>query len=125
MALIKCSECGRLVSDKAKACIHCGNPLNTVNESKVMIYGYTESYLFNPPVNIFIGGQFIGSVAKGNLFEIPIAYDTVILFKCSMRSAKITVPAGRVTKIKLSWNRITGQLVPQIVDAVVPDSNFW
>lgn len=28
MALIKCPECGRDVSDRAKACIHCGFPLN-------------------------------------------------------------------------------------------------
>ena len=27
MALIKCPECGREISDKAKACIHCGYPL--------------------------------------------------------------------------------------------------
>ena len=27
MALIKCPECGREVSDKAAACIHCGFPL--------------------------------------------------------------------------------------------------
>lgn len=27
MAMIKCSECGQLVSDRAKTCIHCGNPL--------------------------------------------------------------------------------------------------
>ncbi len=27
MALIKCSECGRTVSDKAEACIGCGAPL--------------------------------------------------------------------------------------------------
>ena len=28
MALIKCPECGREVSDRAVACIHCGFPLN-------------------------------------------------------------------------------------------------
>ena len=27
MALIKCPECGKEVSDKANACIHCGYPL--------------------------------------------------------------------------------------------------
>lgn len=27
MALIKCSECGQNVSDRASACPHCGNPL--------------------------------------------------------------------------------------------------
>ena len=28
MALIKCPECGKEVSDKAEACIHCGYPLS-------------------------------------------------------------------------------------------------
>lgn len=28
MALIKCPECGKDVSDKARACIHCGFPLD-------------------------------------------------------------------------------------------------
>lgn len=28
MALIKCPECGRDISDRAVACIHCGFPLN-------------------------------------------------------------------------------------------------
>ena len=27
MALIKCSECGKEISDKATTCIHCGNPI--------------------------------------------------------------------------------------------------
>ena len=29
MALIKCKECGREISDKATACIHCGCPVNS------------------------------------------------------------------------------------------------
>ena len=27
MALIKCNECGKEISDKSKTCIHCGNPI--------------------------------------------------------------------------------------------------
>lgn len=27
MAMIKCSECGKEISDKAKVCVNCGNPL--------------------------------------------------------------------------------------------------
>ena len=27
MALIKCNECGKEISNKAKICIHCGNPI--------------------------------------------------------------------------------------------------
>lgn len=32
MALIKCSECGKQISDKAKQCIHCGAPIEIENE---------------------------------------------------------------------------------------------
>ena len=32
MALIECPECGKKVSDKANACIHCGYPLNEQKE---------------------------------------------------------------------------------------------
>ena len=31
MALIKCPECGRQISNKAHACIYCGYPLSTIN----------------------------------------------------------------------------------------------
>ena len=31
MALIKCPECGKEISDKASACIHCGFPLNNID----------------------------------------------------------------------------------------------
>lgn len=27
MALIKCPECGKEISDKSKSCIHCGYPI--------------------------------------------------------------------------------------------------
>lgn len=30
MALIKCPECGKEISDKSKACIHCGYPVDCV-----------------------------------------------------------------------------------------------
>ena len=31
MALIKCPECGKEISDKAPACIHCGFPLSLLH----------------------------------------------------------------------------------------------
>lgn len=33
MALIKCPECGNEISDKAKACIHCGCPIEELQSS--------------------------------------------------------------------------------------------
>ena len=32
MALIKCPECGKEISDKAPACIHCGFPLDQLEK---------------------------------------------------------------------------------------------
>ncbi len=35
MALIKCPECGKEISDKASVCIHCGFPLNLLSEGDI------------------------------------------------------------------------------------------
>lgn len=50
MALIKCPECGKQISDKASACIHCGYPIQTEqvvlppisNSKKVAIPSFSE-----------------------------------------------------------------------------------
>lgn len=83
MALIICPECGKQVSDKAKACIHCGYPLDEVISPKesngnVLVlnswidetvkwylfiyqgfpYSYTNSLsLENLPIVVDIGGN--------------------------------------------------------------------
>lgn len=41
MALIKCSECGRDVSDKASSCPNCGNPIG-MNDLKVQVSTVTK-----------------------------------------------------------------------------------
>ena len=37
MAMIKCPECGKKISDKAPACIHCGTPLQVNKLVKIKI----------------------------------------------------------------------------------------
>jgi hypothetical protein len=41
-------------------------------------------------------------------------------FRCNGRKASVPVTAGRVTSIKLSWDRSTGKMIPQVVDVVTP-----
>ena len=36
MALIKCPECGKEISDKAPHCIHCGYPMELIKEQEVV-----------------------------------------------------------------------------------------
>lgn len=38
MALIQCPECGREISDKSKACVHCGYPLAELWRPEVKTY---------------------------------------------------------------------------------------
>lgn len=37
MAMIKCPECGNMISDKAPTCIHCGTPLYVNKSVKIKI----------------------------------------------------------------------------------------
>ena len=45
MALIKCPECGKEISDKSKACIHCGYPIDELDKT------YEEDSLITVPVH--------------------------------------------------------------------------
>ena len=45
MALIKCPECGKEISDKAAACIHCGCPLEPkANNSQPTVLANNENF---------------------------------------------------------------------------------
>jgi|SRR5581483_4003006 len=118
MALIACPECGNEVSDRAPTCPKCGVPI--FRESKVIVYGYTQQFLVNPKVQVFWNGAPVGSVKKGDRLAIDVDADGEISFRCNMRKASLRVPAGQLTNIKLSWDRITGKLIPQFVDVVTP-----
>ncbi len=114
MAIIECPECGASVSDKAANCIKCGYPFSS--NSRVIIYGYTQVFAINPSVEIRINGEFIGDLARDKVLEIPISENARIDFKCGLRKNYVMVDAGKITKVKITWNRITGQLVPKILD---------
>jgi len=47
MALINCPECGKEVSDKSSACIHCGYPLNNVENTVTLIGKPSINYEIN------------------------------------------------------------------------------
>ncbi|TNJ35901.1 zinc-ribbon domain and TM2 domain-containing protein [Prosthecochloris vibrioformis] len=57
MAIIKCSECGKDVSDKAKSCPNCGAPINenTAN-SKAIVVTAPKSRSLAVLLALFLGG---------------------------------------------------------------------
>src|SRR5215218_9820784 len=116
MALMPCPECGNEVSDKAPACPRCGVPI--FRESKVVVHGYTQQFAINPKVEVFWNGISVGSVKKGERLTLDVDADGEIGFKSSFRKSSVRVQAGRVTNIKISWDRVTGKMIPQVVDLV-------
>lgn len=43
MSLIKCPECGKEISDKAKYCVHCGYPLEELEQCNDIQYTLADT----------------------------------------------------------------------------------
>ena len=83
--------------------------------SIVIVYGYTQWFAINLTVHVFWNGVSVGSVKGRGRMSFEIHEDGEVSFKCSNRSASVRVKAGTATIIKISWNRRTGEMVPQVV----------
>jgi hypothetical protein len=116
MALIACPECGNEVSDLAPTCPRCGVPI--LVESKLIVSAPAQQMLFSPKVRVIIDGRTVAELRKGDVQTIDLDGDAAVRFDAAGRSAELSVQAGRVTRVQLSWNRITGGLVAQPVDAL-------
>ena len=54
MAIIKCPECGKEISDKANICPNCAYPLNSTEPQKKLIQNTAIQVLIAIPIGIFI-----------------------------------------------------------------------
>ena len=76
MSLIKCSECGKEVSDKAKTCPNCGNPIDT------KIYcpncGSTN-------VSVISGASKVASIALFGVFAANKVKSTYVCNDCKCK----------------------------------------
>lgn len=129
MALIKCPECGKEVSDKAKACPNCGFPINDtkVEEPKekeetgnVTIYGIRQGFLLGGTMKIYLDGEYFDSVKKGGTLKFKVNKDTKITAKCGINPAKgeIVVHANENIKIQIVYNRIGGNFWMEEIDCM-------
>ena len=73
MALIKCPECGKEISDKASACIHCGFPLVTTSQSTSQQQKTTitmPKINFKAPMKMFSQNGTTVSIECGNCNKV-------------------------------------------------------
>ena len=114
MALIKCPECGKDVSDQATTCIHCGYPLRKHTEQKVVsavaqepslksikpfyLFSYDENY-----VNVECGNcEKVYRLKKQSFHDI---HDDYCLTSASIICPNCHNGVGGNTKIKTKGNR--------------------
>lgn len=119
MALIKCPECGREISERAKSCPNCGCPIEAPQEDAhsenssfyhVTIHGYEETFSVDTNVKIYKDGVQVGVVAPASEFKLPIEGDCELTFKAGIRSRKVTIRKGIDTNVFLSFDRFSGSL---------------
>lgn len=122
MALIKCPECGKEISDKAVQCIHCGFPLDQNNDicvidgvahdlalikEKLLSANRNNSDMINQiseelaykvgSISIYAGRELANIILETG--EIPKTYDGSHLTLKSNRDSKICCPKCGSTQI--------------------------
>ena len=83
MALIKCPECGKEVSDKAKMCPNCGFEVaEALSPAKTQIrIGFLDGRKqMCVVVDVRNGNKLISRASSGDVVELDISHDTEIAF---------------------------------------------
>ena len=111
MALIKCRECGREISDTSDKCIHCGCPLNTninISGEKVSNF-YMWILAFLPLLSIFflfcgwiIFDSYIIGMILTIIFELVFNIALIYLDYNSLKESDINVSSfGKFSLFKI------------------------
>ena len=130
MALIKCPECGKEISDRAQACIHCGCPIAADNiQGQVMIKvskhpreSQVVSHVLFTPVygtaaDIYLfktDGSLLASMKSGSVISIdvlePISFyasfykdDKNSSLNNKTKSEVVTVHPNIITKLQIGF----------------------
>lgn len=97
MALIKCSECGKEVSGKAKSCPNCGNPISI--DKTVKIEFPKKQQLFGTGCTVFDEhGEVLAKCKQGEVAEFECDYPMVISVKMASEFGNPSIevePGGR------------------------------
>ena len=82
MALIKCTECGTEVSDKADKCPKCACPISTANKEKVQVIEQTDKKLKMQmliSVSVLIIGVMTLILGKGSIGGVLILIGIILI----------------------------------------------
>lgn len=106
MALMKCPECSKEISDLAEKCIHCGYPIqNRPVQGKAIFQTTHESIAILAKYIIKDeSGTVVAKLKSSDSFEVNINCDTRFFIRLSGGFAafkEVTAPAGQISKFKI------------------------
>jgi len=113
MALIKCPECGKEISDKAPACPNCGIPLRREDRGTydVVITREKQWYLVNPKVKIIVDSADEYALENGSSITIPLTTGAhTLVFSLGIRKTQTDIDVTENMKINVKFNRMTGEI---------------
>lgn len=85
MAMIKCPECARDISDKAERCIHCGCPIRIQVTQGKAIFQTSNDFigLFGKYTIKDKEGNVVAKLKANDYFEVKINVDTMFYVRYS------------------------------------------
>lgn len=86
MAMIKCPECGKEISDKALTCPNCGVPINMEMPVRVHVERTKKFTGGASSIAVVIDGQFMGELMRGQGFDVDL-YPGRHLLELNLRGA--------------------------------------
>lgn len=113
MALIKCSECGKEISDKATACPNCGIPLRREDRGTydVVITREKQWYLVNPKMKVTVDATDEYILENNSSVTIPLTTGPhTILFSSSIRKTQADIDVTENMNINVKFNRASGEI---------------
>ena len=120
MALIKCPECGQMVSDKAKACIHCGAPLIAEEAGPLRISFPAVSSLFAKGIVHCNGKEY--TCKKGETLSINITESTTIDVKLTSFFGNPSLAVDPGDKVVVRVNQL-GAISLAKVDSITGENS--
>jgi len=113
----KCPNCGILNADSSAYCTNCGSSLKSSsgcdNSSckNINVHGYTQWFAVNPAVQVYVNGEKVVQVQKGEIITVPVPGPCQMKFTCHVRSVTINVNPDVDSDIFLSFDRMSGCLL--------------
>lgn len=116
-----CFKCGAQIPDESVFCSKCGVKVQASPEPATQTYTLTfdrasQVYVANPPIKIVIDGEIRLSVDNGRTEHVDLTPGHhKIELSGFIRTAKVEVDLQRDTVIKISFSRLSGKLVAEVI----------